>query len=585
MGGWRPAQRRRASAHASLGGAGRSAAGRRRDRSGRASAVAATATVGEISLTPNSGNLDAIGPNIPVFQGDASGNYVLSVPYDGVITSWSFLSAGAPTGSTFELRRLEATDASGSDWRALGTSAAEAVTSASGVDAVNGPFATSIPVSAGDRIALQAVSGSDDPIETGVIGEDGIRFFSAPLSDGSSSTIVSSADSGQVVPIQATETYTAATPSPTNTAAPTISGTPQAGQTLTCNPGAWTGAPTYSYSWSQSTSQLVPGAKPPKVVTATIAVASGQTYVVPDLAPDTVTISCTVTATNSAGAPKATTAGVVVTASVPVLAPGFTFPLARRNGATIVGNSGAGGTDTCSPGRWLHYPTTFDYKWYEKGYNAARHLSYATVIASGARLKVTRQIELHSIYCTVTASNSAGSGQATSASEFVPQVGPRYHGTARIQVEDPGPTRVPETSNAEPLQEGSDKLFQLHCLPPYFESGSKAPTYEWQVDLNGFFPVGSPYPSTELFQPDLTIPGPDLTITPETLPGADGTPGHDMTFNGGAPQASLGSSAPSIGEGEYGDLTIRCIVAAKYGRAETGVYSNVLYVLAIDGEA
>src|SRR5205085_2416873 len=36
---------------------------------------------------------------------------------------------------------------------------------------------------------------------------------------------------------------------PQNTAAPTISGTPQQGQVLTANEGSWTDTPTFAYHW------------------------------------------------------------------------------------------------------------------------------------------------------------------------------------------------------------------------------------------------------------------------------------------------------------------------------------------------
>jgi hypothetical protein len=167
---------------------------------------AATVTVGESDLIANAGTTDAIGEGIPVFQGDAGGNYVLASPVAGTLVSWSFLSGGAQTGSQYVLRVLRPDDSSGANWRAVGTSAVATVTSAGSTDAVNGPFTTSLAVAAGDRVALQPVNGTTGtPQEAGTVGQDGIRYFPGAVQDGSSAAIApgSSADNGQVVPIQA----------------------------------------------------------------------------------------------------------------------------------------------------------------------------------------------------------------------------------------------------------------------------------------------------------------------------------------------------------------------------------------------
>jgi hypothetical protein len=74
---------------------------------------------------------------------------------------------------------------------------------------------------------------------------------------------------------------------PVNTTSPAITGTPTAGQTLTCSTGAWTNNPTsYSYAW-QRNGTAIPGA-------------STTTYVVTS-ADQGQTLSCTVQATNAAG--------------------------------------------------------------------------------------------------------------------------------------------------------------------------------------------------------------------------------------------------------------------------------------------
>jgi 6-phosphogluconolactonase (cycloisomerase 2 family) len=93
-------------------------------------------------------------------------------------------------------------------------------------------------------------------------------------------------------------TYTVVTP-PVNTAPPTITGTVQAGKTVTCSPGSWTESPTgYTYTWSRDGTPIVG--------------ATGSTYRIAT-GDEGLTLTCTVTATNEAGtSPPATSRGVTV---------------------------------------------------------------------------------------------------------------------------------------------------------------------------------------------------------------------------------------------------------------------------------
>src|SRR5689334_22369312 len=97
----------------------------------------------------------------------------------------------------------------------------------------------------------------------------------------------------------------AANYAPTNTAAPTISGTPQVGQTLTASTGTFTSdtTPTYAYQWQRCDAQ---GNN-----CAAITGATSSTYVVQsaDLGK---TIRVSVTATNSSGSTSATSAQTAV---------------------------------------------------------------------------------------------------------------------------------------------------------------------------------------------------------------------------------------------------------------------------------
>lgn len=120
---------------------------------------------------------------------------------------------------------------------------------------------------------------------------------------------------------------------PRNTVAPAISGTAQAGQTLTVTNGTWAGnAATYTRQWKRG---------------ATNVGAGGLTYVVQagDVGS---TITCTVTATNSTGSVSATSAatGTVIAAAAANLvtnggfASGANWTLAQQGGSTLPTISG-----------------------------------------------------------------------------------------------------------------------------------------------------------------------------------------------------------------------------------------------------
>jgi len=177
-----------------------------------APSLATTTIVGEQTLTANEGLPTLTGQNIPVFQGAASANYTLTSLQAGTITSWSFMSAGVEHGTPYVLRVLA--PAGGANWRAVATSKPVQVTTPTGTDAKNGPFPDSIPIAAGDAIAIQPTNADgNSPIEQGTPGLDGIRYFTSPFEDGSTAELApgSESNSGQVVPVQATvETLTPA---------------------------------------------------------------------------------------------------------------------------------------------------------------------------------------------------------------------------------------------------------------------------------------------------------------------------------------------------------------------------------------
>jgi hypothetical protein len=117
---------------------------------------------------------------------------------------------------------------------------------------------------------------------------------------------------------------------PVSTAAPQISGTAGIGQSLSCSDGSWSGNPTsYSYQWKRNRSPI-PGA-------------TNQTYTV-QTADQGNTLTCTVTASNAAGASSPSTSDEIL---IPLSCPQPTGVLnGTRLGALALGLTRAQARDT-----------------------------------------------------------------------------------------------------------------------------------------------------------------------------------------------------------------------------------------------
>ena len=109
---------------------------------------------------------------------------------------------------------------------------------------------------------------------------------------------------------------------PSNTAPPTISGTPQVGQVLTANAGTWSGSPTFTYQWQRCDAQ--------GNACAAIAGATAKTYTVQSADAGT-TLRVAVTATDSSGSNSATSAQTAV-----VSQQGPQGAIKLQNGATSI---------------------------------------------------------------------------------------------------------------------------------------------------------------------------------------------------------------------------------------------------------
>jgi Concanavalin A-like lectin/glucanases superfamily len=185
---------------------------------------------------------------------------------------------------------------------------------------------------------------------------------------------------------------------PANSLAPTVSGTPQAGKTLSASSGNWTGTQpiAYSYQWRRCDSS---GAN-----CADIAGATGASYTA--TASDVGSrLLAAVTATNSAGQSTASSAptGVVQAASAP---PSNTSP------PTISGTAQDTQVLTASPGAWSGaQPMTFAYQWQRCDGPSCASIAGAT---SASYTIVTADVS-HQLRVAVTATNANGFATATSA--------------------------------------------------------------------------------------------------------------------------------------------------------------------------
>jgi bacillolysin len=139
------------------------------------------------------------------------------------------------------------------------------------------------------------------------------------------------------------QVYTCGTPIVNNTA-PTISGTPKLGQTLTASNGTWTGSGlSYTYQWFRAGTSI-PGA-------------TAQTY---QAAVDDVGSTLTVAVTASNGLAADSTHSSAPTSTV---APGDLTP----GTPTVTGTAQVGQTLTANPGTWAPSGVNFAYQWRRDG--------------------------------------------------------------------------------------------------------------------------------------------------------------------------------------------------------------------------
>ena len=173
---------------------------------------------------------------------------------------------------------------------------------------------------------------------------------------------------------------------PSNTVAPVISGSSVIGSVLTTTDGTWAGTLpiTYTYQWKRNGSDIVGETN----ATYTLVAADYNQA-----------ITCEVTATNAFGTASATSNSITGTATAPV----------NTVAPVISGTAVVGQTLSSTTGTWTGTPTiTYAYQWKRNGSNIASATSSTyTLVQADATFAIT---------CVVTATNVAGSAEATSNS-------------------------------------------------------------------------------------------------------------------------------------------------------------------------
>jgi hypothetical protein len=247
-----------------------------------------------------------------------------------------------------------------------------------------------------------------------------------------------------VVASSPTAVVSAAQIAPSNSSPPTITGTASLGQTLTASTGGWSGspAPSFSYQWQDCNASG-------QSCTA-ISGATSQSHVLSagDVGS---TVDVVVTASNSSGSAQASSAA---TASV-------TAPPQNTAAPSITGTATQGQTLSASPGTWSGYPApSYAYQWQDC--NASGQSCTAISGATNPTYTLAASDAGKTVDVVVTASNSAGSAQASSAAT--------------------GAVAAPPQKTATPTISGSATEAQTLTASNGSWSGYPAPTfsYQWQ---------------------------------------------------------------------------------------------------------
>jgi hypothetical protein len=289
----------------------------------------------------------------------------------------------------------------------------------------------------GNCVAIAGAGGSSYTLAGADVGSRVRVVVTASNAGGSAST---ASPAGAAVEVAAP---------PANLTPPSIAGTAQANETLTADPGAWSGWPTaLAFRWQQSAD----GGQ----TFTDIADASGSTYT-PGVAEIGLHIRVAVTATNASGEGTA-----VSEATGPVLLPG---PVSTTP-PVLSGLALEGEVLHATTGEWLGDPTTFAFEWRRCAPDGTGCVAIGS--ATSADYTVQGDDVSSVLRVAVTATNAFGSTTAVSeASSVVLPLPP-------VGVVSPGIAGIPEAGQTLSASVGE-----------WQSSGVLSYAYQWQASTDG----------------------------------------------------------------------------------------------------
>jgi hypothetical protein len=317
---------------------------------------------------------------------------------------------------------------------------------------------------------------------------------------------------------------------PENVRSPSVSGTLGAGQTLTCDPGSWTGGGDPTYEWLR-------GGMP-------IASASAQLYTqVP--ADDGAEVKCRATMANLGGSASSVSG-----------AAGSPAPPQNTTTPELSGTLAVGQVLTCSPGTWSGSPTLYNYTWVRDGETI---VGGAGTLGEPATWTLLPADGGHRISCRVRASNAGGSASAT------------------VELRIPSPP----VNWAMPTVLGTAAVGQvLTCDPGLWDNDPDSFSYQW---FDAIDPIPGATGSTYAVTPTVLSQSLSCKVTGTNEGGSTTAPANVSVYVPGMPAPADGAAPSLSGVVELGE-TLACDRGLWSGSPTSYVYAWLRDGVLVAGE-